>query len=44
MPSVRSGPAVLAPEPLWVRIGNLVVVAIGVPIGARWQIGQRRAA
>lgn len=31
-------PAGISPEPLWVRLGNLVVVVIGVPIGATWQI------
>lgn len=33
-------PEGITPEPLWVQIGNLLVVLIGVPIGARWQIGR----
>lgn len=31
-------PEGISPEPLWVSIGNLLVVLIGVPIGARWQM------
>ena len=34
-------PEGISPEPLWVRIGNLLVVLIGVPIGAHWQIAGR---